>query len=329
MSSAMASKMYGDDRAPIHFKASYAIIQPMLDLVKCNFVVAAATVYLANYLVLDNELERASSLFSLVLSYLRSDLKTFQAQSTENWVRGGLLNMIFFMIGLTLFDNSRDYIRMTKSLVYSSRVRKVEAALLLGSKIENIAELQEKAEIVLKDLIEGSEDFHVDLNVIDLVVAQYGEVLDARKEHITNEYESETRRIHVLMCCHAGRIQIMERQERPLNELRRSADFIAKLSKSLLFPCCLVIAAEVLFISMQVHIRCVSEEGEKESALESLREEVTALRYYSEQYLIVKDRYMTFIWSTESLIASFEKRKKSHYDIKKSESAKRYIAPQE
>jgi hypothetical protein len=165
--------LYRYPRAQDYFEKSIEIIQPMIDQVASNFVVAATAVYLGIYLLYNNEVERATYFFSNTLDFVRSGFHFFQNQSFKNWIRGGFLVIVLFVSGLTLLDNSRDFTRLVKSIMYAWRVHQLLVAsfMPLNEVTKNTDfEISTIMDVLLNDLITLSDDYRIDLEMLDDMV---------------------------------------------------------------------------------------------------------------------------------------------------------------
>jgi hypothetical protein len=302
---AVASRLYGDERAPFHFKTGYTMIQSMLDQVSSNFIVAATSVYVAAYLIYDNEMERAMTYLSYSLDFIRNGLVSYQKQSVKHYAQGAFLIIAFFIGGLCFIDDTRNYIRMMKTLAYTARARQLEKLMVSHDKQSaNISETQTEMELILNDLLNGCAEFHIDLETIENIAAQYSALLDFRKTSITSECDTEPRKMQILMFCHACRIQLMEQQGRPLSDIRRSADFLAIMCRSSWFSHSSPGVGEVLTIAMETHMRCIRENIDPMKAAQSLLDEIAALKFLSTRYPLIQARYGIFILNTEIFLSN-------------------------
>jgi lipoprotein NlpI len=141
--------------------------------VSTNFFVAATFTYLAMYYLYDNEVEEAIRIFSLVLEFIRNGMDYYRNQSFKNWIQGAFF-LIFFFHGLSLIDDTKNYIRVIKTLVLAACARELEQFYILPRekipKNISISDLQHKMNIILKDLLTGSEYYPIDLSTIDFLV---------------------------------------------------------------------------------------------------------------------------------------------------------------
>jgi hypothetical protein len=176
---------------------------------------------------------------------------------------------------------------------------------------EDIDEFLPFADMILNDVMKGSDTFQLDLSMIDLLCKKIKHTFDAPSERGL-ETDVRTKRLGFLMLAQGYKIQCLRERldmygTSPEIEqaIRQIADLIIALSTTAVFNFCTYITAQPVAVALSVHISCLSKSArpiERAQLIELIKVGSRALSQLSAKFKIITTRYGTIIREGENAI---------------------------
>jgi hypothetical protein len=309
------------------YEKSRDIVSASFDRLHTSFSLASAYGFLGMCAVDDAEFDKAAYYFDNVTSYLKRAQKSRKppANRLEAALQALRDEYLFYVMltGTYYQEANTNLAIIVKSFMVIHYISKRFRGLsdlwehcggnMTNDQFEMFAKEYDETipylELIRSDLAHGTDNFQLDLNMIDLVWEKYQQSYELfSKQKIVPEVDVSMKKCMYLICCQGHKLQVLKSMGRVCDETaRQTADFVTALASTSAFGFCHHIVSQPVALATITHLQCLEQTKDHEgraNLIEKLKLDVKALTVMAEKYPIVRARLSVLISNAEKVVRS-------------------------